>query len=50
MDDAEKCPCDLLEMPVIQTLDKWFIIEARREDGKRYPATSINQLLAGLLC
>ena len=36
---------------MISLLKKWlpaFVVEARREDGKRYPAPTINQLLAGL--
>ena len=46
-----KCPMDLLEKPTIPLLNKWlsaFAVEARREDGQRYPATTISQLLAGL--
>ena len=47
----EKCPDDLLENPTISLLNKWLpalVVEARREDGKWYPAATINQLLAGL--
>ena len=35
----------------ISLLNKWlpaFVVEARREDGKRYLAATINQLLTGL--
>ena len=47
----EKCPDDLLEKPTLSLLNKWlpaFVVEAHREDGKRYPTAMINQLLAGL--
>ena len=47
----EKCPDDLLENPMVSLLNKWLptlVVEAPREDGKRYPAAMINQLLAGL--
>ena len=47
----DKCPMDLLDKPTIPLLNKWlsaFVVEARREDGQRYPATTISQLLAGL--
>ena len=49
----EKCPddIDLLENPTISLFNKWlpaFVVEAHREEGKRYPAATIYQLLAGL--
>ena len=40
----DKCPDDLFENASISALNKWlsaFVVEARREDGKRYPATTI---------
>ena len=49
--EGEKCPKDLLENPTVELLNHWlptFVIEACRENGKRYPAATINQLLAGL--
>ena len=45
------CPADLLESPTIDSLNFWlscFVIEARRADGKQYPASTINNILAGL--
>ena len=50
--NVEKCPTTLLESPDPVKLNYWlsyFIVEARQEDGKPYPATSLYQLLAGLL-
>ena len=47
----EKCPSNLLENPDAVSLDYWlsrFVVEARREDGKPYPASTIVNLLAGL--
>ena len=49
--EGEKCPEDLFENPTVELLNQWlpvFVIEARRENGERYPAATINQLLAGL--
>ena len=47
----ENCPDDLFETGSLPALNKWlsaFVIEARREDGGRYPATTITNLLSGL--
>ena len=47
----EKCPDDLFENLTISLLNKWlpvFVVEARREDGKRYHTAMIYQLLAAL--
>ena len=46
----EKCPSNLLENPDAVSLDYWlsrFVVEARREDGEPYPASTIVNLLAG---
>ena len=51
IDVREVRPDDLLENPTMSVLNKWlpaFVVKARREGGKRYPAAAINQLLAGL--
>ena len=48
---SEECPSDLLEKPTADSLNRWlprFVVEARREDGKPYPFSSISNLLAGL--
>ena len=40
----DKCPETLLEDPQVELLSFWlsrFIMEARREDGKPYPPSSI---------
>ena len=45
------CPSDLLEHPDVQLLNFWlsrFVVEARREDGKPYPASTIQNIMAGL--
>ena len=45
---VEKCPDDLFEAPSLPSLNKWlsaFVVEARREDGQRYPATTLTNLL-----
>ena len=50
--DEEQCPENLLECPVAEKLDYWlsrFVIECRRVDGKPYPASTLYQILAGLL-
>ena len=50
--NVEKCPTNLLENPDPVKLNYWFsyfVVEARQEDGKPYPATSLYQLLARLL-
>ncbi len=50
-DSAEQCPTNLLEQPTSESLNHWlarFVTETRREDGKPYPPSSINGLLAGL--
>ena len=47
----EQCPENLLEEPVVESLNYWlsrFVVEARRDDGKPYPATSLKNILAGL--
>ena len=49
--EGEKCLKDLLETPMVELLNQWlpvFVIKARRENAERYPAATINQLLAGL--
>ena len=51
-DNVEKCPTNLLEKADPVKVNHWlsyFVVEARREDGKPYPATTLYQLLAGLL-
>ena len=51
-DNVEKCPTNLLEKAGPVNLNHWlsyFVVEARREDSKPYPATTLYQLLAGLL-
>ena len=48
---SEECPSDLLEKPTADSLNCWllrFVVEARRENGKPYPPSSISDLLAGL--
>ena len=45
------CPADLLGSPTVDSLNFWlsrFVVEARRADGKQYPASTINNILAGL--
>ena len=47
----EQCPETLLEEPTVDNLNYWlsrFVVEVSREDGKPYPPTSINNILAGL--
>ena len=47
----QKCPEDLFEKPETASLNYWiprFVAEARKQDGKLYPAKTIYQLLAGL--
>ena len=47
----DRCPDDLFKNASISVLNKWlsaFVIEAQHEDGKRYPATTITNLLSGL--
>ena len=49
--EDEQCPVDLLEKPNAVLLNYWlsrFVVEARREDGNPYPASTIVNLLAGL--
>ena len=46
-----KFPLNLLEDASASNLNYWlsrFIVEARREDGCPYPATSLNNILSGL--
>ena len=48
----QQCPENLLENPISDRLNYWlsrFMVEARRADGQPYPATTIYQLLSGLL-
>ena len=45
------CPSDLLEHPDVHLLNFWlsrFVVEARREDGKPYPASTIQNIMTGL--
>ena len=40
---GEMCPVDLLEKPSAEALNRWlpcFVVKARREDGKPYPANA----------
>ena len=49
--EDDKCPETLLEEPQVELLNFWlsrFVMEARREDGKPYPPSSINNILSGL--
>ena len=49
--EEEQVPDDLLECPEAEALNYWlarFIVEARRADGHCYPASSLNNILAGL--
>ena len=46
-----KRPSNLLEQPCVLLLNKWLsasVIEAWRQDGKRYAPTTLSQLLSGL--
>ena len=48
---SEECSSDLLAKPTADSLNRWllrFMVEARGEDGKPYPPSSISNLLAGL--
>ena len=48
---SEESPSDLLEKPTADSLNRWllcFVVEARHEDRKPYPPSSISNLLAGL--
>ena len=42
--DSDKCPEDLLENTTIELLND-YLMEVHKEDGGRYPASTINQLL-----
>ena len=44
----DKCPETLLEEPQVELLNFWlsrFVMEARGEDGKPYPPSSINTIV-----
>ena len=48
---AEQCPDKILKEPIM--LDYWlacFIVQVRQEDGKPYPLSSLNSIVAGLYC
>ena len=51
--NKEKFPIDLFDKPhpveIISSCLQRFVLEARREDGTRYPPKTIYQLLSGLL-
>ena len=50
-DDAKLCPSNILECPKLCYLNYWFsrfVVEARREHGDPYPATTLSNLLLRL--
>ena len=51
-EEEGECPPDLLECPCAEKLNFWlarFVVECRRVDGKPYPASTLYQILSGLL-
>ena len=50
-DDGKLCPSNILEYPKLCDLNYWiscFVVEARREHGDPYPATTLSNLLSRL--
>ena len=51
--EEERIPFDLLECPQTEALNFWlsqFALEARRQDGKPYPGSTLLNLLSSLYC
>ena len=51
--EEERILFDLLECPQTEALNFWlsrFVVEARRQDGKPYPGSTLLNLLSGLYC